>query len=140
MATAINAYLTFGGQAREAMTFYKEALGAELTLMTVKDTNMQEHCPGADENSIMHATLTKDSLVLMASDMLANTELVQGNNFSLSLNCSSEEEINHFFDRLSAGGQVIEPVKVQFWGALFGILKDKFGITWMLNYDKNPQQ
>jgi len=66
MTTTISPYLTFDGNAREAMTFYKNALGGELTLMTVKDTNMGSQCMGTDENAIMHASLIKDSLVLMA--------------------------------------------------------------------------
>jgi len=73
----------------------------------------------------------------MGSDMVGPDGLKQGNNISLSLNCSSEEEINSFFSKLSTGGKVIEPVKAQFWGAFFGCIEDKFGIRWMFNYDKN---
>jgi len=137
MTTTISPYLTFDGNAREAMTFYKDALGGELTLMTVKDTNMGSQCMGTDENAIMHASLIKDSLVLMASDMIGDRKLQLGNNFAISVNCSSEEEINTFYKNISAGGEIIDPLKIQFWGALFGVVKDKFGMVWMFNFDKN---
>jgi len=137
MTTTISPYLTFDGNAREAMTFYKDALGGELTLMTVKDTNIGSQCMGTDENAIMHASLIKDSLVLMASDMIGDRKLQLGNNFAISVNCSSEEEINTFYKNISAGGEIIDPLKIQFWGALFGVVKDKFGMVWMFNFDKN---
>jgi len=137
MTTTISPYLTFDGNAREAMTFYRDALGGELSLMAVKDTNMGSQCMGTDENAIMHSSLIKDSLVLMASDMIGNRTLQLGNNFAISVNCSSEEETNTFYKNISAGGEIIDPLKIQFWGALFGVVKDKFGMVWMFNFDKN---
>jgi len=137
MTTTISPYLTFDGNAREAMTFYRDALGGELSLMAVKDTNMGSQCMGTDENAIMHSSLIKDSLVLMASDMIGNRTLQLGNNFAISVNCSSEEEINTFYKNISEGGEIIDPLKIQFWGALFGVVKDKFGMVWMFNFDKN---
>jgi len=137
MTTTISPYLTFDGNAREAMTFYRDALGGELSLMAVKDTNMGSQCMGTDENAIMHSSLIKDSLVLMASDMIGNRTLQLGNNFAISVNCNSEEEINTFYKNISAGGEIIDPLKIQFWGALFGVVKDKFGMVWMFNFDKN---
>lgn len=137
MKTAINAYITFNGQAREAMTFYKNCLGGELTLQPVGDMPLEGQCEGAAPETIMHSSLIKDGMVLMASDMMGGQDFIVGNNISLTINCSTEEEINTFFSNLSAGGRVIMPLKVEFWGALFGVLTDKFGINWMFNYDKN---
>jgi len=138
--TQINAYLGFNGQCREAMNFYKDCLDAALTMQSVSETPMAAQCPESMKDHIMHAELKKNSLLLMATDMApAGEEVIKGNNFALSLSCSSEEEIHHFFDTLSAGGKIIEPVKQQFWGALFGVFTDKFGIRWMLNFDKNQQ-
>jgi len=74
---------------------------------------------------------------LMGSDMAGPEGIISGNNIALSVNCSSEKEINEFFLRLSASGKIIDPLKEQFWGAIFGVLTDKFGIRWMFNYDKN---
>lgn len=132
----INAYLTFDDNCREAMEFYKECLGGELFIQTLGESPVAEQMPGASKDSIMHASLTKNSLVLMASDMMGKEKLIQGNNVSLSLNCENEEEINTLFNKLSAGGQITMPLGEQFWGAIFGMFTDKFGIHWMLNYDK----
>ena len=135
--TQINAYLNFDGNCREAMTFYKECLGGELNLQKIEGSPMEGQCPAAMKDQIMHATLTKDALVLMGSDMNGPDGFIRGNNISLSLNCSSEEEINTFFAALAEGGKIFEPLKDQFWGAIFGCVADKFGIRWMLNFDKN---
>jgi PhnB protein len=136
--TQINAYLGFNGACAEAMTFYQECLGGELTLQKFEDTPMGSQCPEGMKNQIMHASLTKNGLILMATDMNApGEEFIKGNNIALSLSCSSEPEINDFFKKLSNGGKIVDPLKIQFWGALFGVLKDKFGIIWMLNYDKS---
>ncbi len=135
----INAYIGFNGACREAMTFYKECLNAELDLQTIEGSPIESQCPPAIKHQIMHATLTKGSLLLMGTDMNAPGGYVRGNNVALSLNCSSEDEINTFFNSLSAGGNIIDPLGVKFWGAIFGVLDDKFGIRWMLHYDKNQQ-
>lgn len=138
--THINAYINFNGSCREAMTFYKECLGAELDLQTIGGSPIEAQCPAGMKDQIMHATLTKGPLLLMGSDMTGPWKVVKGNDMALSLNCSSEEEINTFFSKLSDGGEILDPLKIQFWGAMFGVITDKFGIRWMLNYDKNKQQ
>ncbi len=135
--TQINAYLGFNGDCREAMNFYKECLGGELTLQTVEGSPAEAQCPAAMKHQILHASLVKNGLILMGSDMVGPEGIIKGNTIALSLNCSSEEEINTFFSKLSSGGQIIDPLKMQFWGALFGVFTDKYGIRWMLNYDKN---
>lgn len=136
--TQINAYLSFNGNCREAMNFYEECLGAELTLQTIGGSPMEAQCPSAMKDQILHSSLMRNgTLLLMASDMIGPGGLNPGNNIALSLNCSSEEEINSFFSKLSEGGKIIDPLKVQFWGALFGVLNDRFGIRWLLNYDQN---
>ncbi len=83
----------------------------------------------------MHARLTSGSLLLMASDGMQDAP-VKGNVINLNINCSSEEEINSFFEKLSEGGNIIMPLADQFWGAKFGMLTDKFDISWMLNWEK----
>ncbi len=137
--TQINAYLNFNGNCREVMTFYKDSLGGELTLQTVEGSPLESQCSGAMKHHILHSTLQKDDLVLMASDMTGPEGYIKGNTMSLSLNCSSGDEIETFFSNLSSGGQVIHPLAKQFWGATFGVLTDKFGVRWMLNYDANAK-
>ncbi len=134
--TQINAYLNFNGDCRAAMEFYKECLEAELTLQTVEGSPMETQCPAAMKHHILHATLQKDALLLMGSDMVGPEGYTRGTQMSLSLNCSSEDEIHTFYKKLSAGGKVIHALRVEFWGATFGVFTDKFGIRWMLNHDR----
>lgn len=134
--THINAYLNFNGQTRDAMKFYQECLGGELVMQKISESPMAARMPSEMGAKILHCSLTKDDLVLMASDMLGNN-IVKGNSISLCVNCSSDEEINTFFKKLSAGGNIVEPLHQSFWGATFGSLTDKFGITWIFNYSKN---
>lgn len=134
--TQINSYLTFGGNCRQAMHFYQDCLGGELSLQTIGESPLAEKMPQEMKGFILHATLTKDALLLMGSDMVAQTGLMKGNAVSLMLNCSSEEEIQNCFTKLSAGGKVDHPVEVSFWGALFGDLTDKYGNHWLLHFDK----
>jgi PhnB protein len=75
----------------------------------------------------------------MGTDCIAPDGYRAGNNVALSLNCSSEEEINTFYSKLSVDGNIIDSLKQQFWGALFGVFDDRFGIRWMLNYHENQQ-
>ena len=138
--TQINTYLTFSGNCRDAMTFYKECLGGELNFQTVGESPLSEKMPKQMKDSILHSTLTKGALVLMGSDMVSEKGLVKGNSVSLSLNCSSEVEIKNFYAKLSEGGSADHPLEDSFWGALFGDLTDKFGNHWLLNFDKNQKQ
>ncbi|MBB6498081.1 VOC family protein [Pedobacter cryoconitis] len=136
----IDVYLTFGGNCAEAMTFYQKCLGGELYMQTVGESPIAAQCPAGMKDQIMHSSLTKDGLLLlMASDMIGPGGLVNGNSVTLSISCKSEEEINHLFSVLSAGGKIIDPLKLQFWGALFGVLNDRFGVKWMLLFDKTQQ-
>lgn len=139
MATRINGYLSFNGNCEEAMNFYKDCLGGELILNRFEGSPVEDECSPDMKSKIMHSSLTKGDLVLMGSDAFFAGEIKHGSSVSLALMCSSDAEITEFFDKLSSGGQVTAPLKEQFWGATFGMLIDKFGFTWLLNYEKNPQ-
>jgi PhnB protein len=132
----INAYLYFDGTCREAMTFYKECLGGELKIMTVGESPMAAQLPPNAKNLVMHAMLRSGPLTLLASDSIGGAKLVAGTTVSLMLACSSEEEIQSAFSRLSAGGKVGHPLKQEFWGATFGDFTDRFGVRWMMNFEK----
>ncbi|MBD2700428.1 glyoxalase/bleomycin resistance/extradiol dioxygenase family protein [Spirosoma sp. BT702] len=134
--TQINPYLNFNGNCREAMTFYQQCLGGKLSLQTVGHSAMAAQVLTEPKECILHASLTRGDLLLMASDMIGPS-LVKGNSVTLTINFSSETEIKQTFANLANGGQVIEPLTDMSWGALFGTLTDKFGISWMFNYDKN---
>ncbi len=138
--TQINSYLTFNGNCREAMTFYKECLGGTLTLQTVGDSPLSDKMPPQMKDCILHATLNKDALMLMGSDMVCEQGLLKGNAVSLCMNCNSEEEIKNCYKKLSSGGKPDHPLEGTFRGALFGGLTDRFGNHWLLNYDKNQRR
>jgi PhnB protein len=129
--TTINAYLTFNGNCREAMEFYKECFGGELILQTVKGSPMEGHWPKEVQNTILHGSLTKDRLTLLASDRIEPQGLLKGNNISLSLNCSNQVEIESFFNKLSSGGKIKYPLH-DFYDGKIGGIEDKFGINWLL--------
>ena len=135
--TQINSYLTFNGNCREAMSFYRDCLGGELTLQTIGESPLAGKMPAQMKESILHSTLTKDKLVIMASDMVGDKGLLRGNAVSLMLNCSSEEEIRDYYAKLCEGGEPTHPLELSFWGALFGDLTDRYGNHWLLHYDKN---
>jgi PhnB protein len=122
------------------MTFYKECLGGELSLQTVGESPLSDKMPPQMKDCILHATLNKGALVLQGSDMTPQSGLVKGNNVSLSLSCSSEEEIKNFYTKLSANNKTDHPLEDAFWGAIFGDLTDKFGNHWLLSFDKNSNQ
>ena len=134
--TQINSYLTFSGNCREAMTFYKECLGGELTLQTIGESPMADKMPAKMKDCILHSTLQKATLLMMGTDCVPPPGLIKGNSVSLALNCSSEEEIRNYFEKLSAGGEATHPLEDTFWGALFGGLTDRYGNHWLLNFTK----
>jgi PhnB protein len=84
----------------------------------------------------MHSHLQNGDFVLMASDMCGMGELKQGNSVDISLTCSSEEEINHLYKQLTEGGIILQELQPQFWGELFAMVTDRFGVRWMLSFDK----
>lgn len=139
MMTSIHSYLTFAGNCREAMTFYQHCLGGDLNFQTIGESPLSEKMPAQMKNYILHATLCKGMLRIMASDMVGNEGLLRGNAVSLMLNCSSEEEARTCYNRLVEGGTATHPLENSFWGALFGDLKDKYGNYWLLHFDKNQK-
>jgi PhnB protein len=133
--TQLSPYINFNGECRQAMHFYQECFGGELHLQTIAGSPIEEQCPAGIRDQILHSTLINRGIFMMGSDMQGPVQTVKGNNIAISVNCSSEEEIRTFFNRLSAGGEIIEDLIKQFWGGLFGVLTDKFGIRWMFNYE-----
>lgn len=136
--TTLNTYLNFSGNCEEAFNFYATVLGNEPpTFDRFGNTPHAGDMPESEHNKIMHASLKIGlNSLLMGSDVPLGMEQVQfGNNFSLSLQPTSEEEAMRLFNALSVGGQVTMPLEKTFWNATFGMFVDKFGINWMVNYD-----
>lgn len=131
-------YLTFDGNCREAMEFYAKCLDAKLVTHTFGEmpANDAPECQVGEEakNRLMHARITKGSATLMASDTMPGMPFTPGNNFSITINCDNAEEADRYHAALSEGGQVMMPPGETFWADRFGMLKDKYGIDWMVNY------
>jgi PhnB protein len=123
------------------MAFYKECLGGKLVLQTIGESPMSEKLPAKMKKNILHATLTKGDMILMASDMVPETGLNKGNSVSLVLDCKTERELKLSYEKLSTGGQATHPLENTFWGGLFGDLTDRYGNHWLLNYtNKKPPE
>ena len=129
--TDLNPYLTFKDNAREAMTFYADALGGELVINTFGEYG-QADTPIAD--NVMHARVTTPGgLILMASDTPPGMERGELGGFAISLSGDDEAELRGYWDKLSDGASVEVTLELQMWGDHFGQLTDKFGVTWMVN-------
>ncbi len=130
MATTLNPYLSFRGNAREALEFYHGIFGGEVTTSTFGEFG-QADSPTADQ--LMHGSLTtSDGLTLMAADTPPEMPLNVGDNISVSLS-GDTDELRGYFSGLSEGGTVTVPLEKQMWGDEFGMCVDKFGINWMVN-------
>lgn len=145
ITTSISPYLTFAGNCEEAFNFYRSVFGGTFPYVgRFKEMPPMDGkpLPESEGEKIMHISLPiSKETVLMGSDSSEafGHATVMGNNFSISINAESEEKAKKLFNGLSQGGKVTMPLDKTFWGALFGMFTDKFGIQWMVNYDyKQP--
>ena len=140
---AISPYLNFNGNTEEAFNFYKSVFGGDfLALMRFKDNAECDRVSESDKEKIMHVALPiGNGSVLMATDSLESMgqKLTVGNNFYIAIAPESKEEAERLFNGLSAGGKIEMPLQDMFWGAYYGSFADKFGVQWMVNYEKNRQ-
>ncbi len=131
MASRLNPYLTFNGNAREAMEFYQSVFGGQLEITTFGQMGTSDP---ALADKVMHAHLTTDKgYVLMASDVPPDSEYTPGNTIACSLSGDPGEGLEQVWEKLSEGGQVIMPFGKQMWGDLYGMCVDRFGIQWMVD-------
>jgi PhnB protein len=135
----MNPYLNFNGNTEEAFSFYKSVFGGEFTMLQrFKDTPDAGKMSDNDREKIMHVALPiGKGNVLMATDILESMgqKLIEGNNFSISLQAESKEEAERLYNALSRGGKIEMALGDAFWGAYFGMFTDRFGIQWMVNYE-----
>ena len=113
-----------------------------MALMRFKDNPECAQMGESDKDRIMHIALPiGNGNVLMGTDALESMgqKLTFGNNFYICLSPESKEEAERLFNGLSAGGKIEMPLQDMFWGAYYGSFADKFGVQWMVNYDKNRQ-
>ncbi|MEO5572517.1 MAG: VOC family protein [Bacteroidia bacterium] len=141
MAT-VNPYLTFNGNCEAAFNFYKSVFGGEFGYV-----GRYKEMPPMDGKTIlesegekiMHVSLpiTRESILMGSdsSDAFGHATVI-GNNFSISVTADSNAEADILFKGLSVGGKQTMPMNQIFWGSYFGMLTDKFGISWMVSCDK----
>ena len=137
---SVSIYLNFAGNAEEAFNHYKTVFGTEFSnpMMRYKDMPPHEGAPAlpeGDQDKVMHVALPiLSGLQIMATDMLESMgqKLVEGNNFTISLNPDTKEEADRLYSELSDGGTDSVAPHDEFWG-YWGTCKDRFGIRWMFN-------
>lgn len=142
----VEPYLFFDGRCEEAAEFYKEALDAEIVmLLRFKDSPEQPDagteggggCAGGampSPEKIMHMSMRIGETMIMCSDgQCQGTPSFAG--FSLALNVPSPEEAQRLFGRLAEGGQVVQPLTKTFFSPSFGIVADRFGVSWMIHVE-----
>ena len=132
MPTKLNPYINFKDNAREAMEFYHSVFGGTLNMNTFKE--FQASQDPSEDNKIMHAQLDGDNgITIMGADTPSSMEYNPGTNYSISLSGDNEAELRNYYENLSDGGMIVEPLEKSPWGDTFGMLVDKYGVHWMVN-------
>ncbi len=131
----VQAYLTFEGKCEEALEFYKKSIGAEVKMVMrfseCPDPGAKERMKPGTENKVMHAEFKVGETTLMASDGHATGETKFGG-FGLTILVESVEQADKYFAALSDGGSVTMPLMKTFYSPRFGMVKDRFGVMWMI--------
>ncbi len=131
MPSRLNPYISFAGNARDAMEFYKRVFGGTLTMNTFGEFGAPDD---AYADKIMHGMLeTASGFTLMGADTPPGMEYTPGNNIAVSLSGDDADELRGYWEKLSDGGTVTVPLEKQMWGDEFGMCVDRFGIAWMVN-------
>jgi len=131
MASRLNPYLNFDGNARQAMEFYRSIFGGALNLNTFADYGAQG-TPDADR--IMHAMLETDAgYTIMAADVTSEMEYHGISGCSMSLSGDDADNLREYWEKLAAGGTITMPLQKQVWGDEFGMCVDQFGVPWLVN-------
>ena len=135
---SIQPYLFFGGRCEEALEFYRTAVGAEILMLSrFKDAPEPQGLPDCFDDKIMHVSFRVGQTTLMASDGRCEGDK-QFDGFSLSIVAPDEAEADRVFAALSEGGLVSMPLEKTFWAPKFGMLQDRFGVTWMVSVQHKP--
>lgn len=132
MQVALNPYLNFRGNTRDAMEFYHSVFGGKLNMQTFQDLHASQD--PSEDSLIMHAALEGDNgITFMAADASPRMDFTPGSNFSMSLSGGDEALLRGYFEKLADGGTVTMPLEKAMWGDTFGMCTDKFGISWLVN-------
>jgi PhnB protein len=136
MASLLNPYLNFNGNARQALEFYASVFGGNLSLNTFAQFGAPD---GPDGDRIMHGTLeTGAGYTIMAADVTSEMEYHPMAGFSVSLSGDDGDALRGYWEKLSASGAATMPMQKQVWGDEFGMCVDGFGVSWLVNISQ-PQ-
>lgn len=137
MTMHLHTYIKFHGNCMEALKCYEECFGGKIiSPQTYKDFGYPVENP-EDANKIIHSTFELNShFILMACDDIQPTKDLPINGISLSINFESTEQQEKVYNKLSKYGTIIMPLQKAEWGAMFAIIKDNFGVEWLLHYDE----
>ena len=136
MASRLNPYLTFNGNARQAMEAYQRIFGGNLTLSTFGEFGAPDP---ATADQIMHGQLeTNAGYTLMGADNPPGSEYNPGNTVTISLSGDDTADLHAYWDALVADGTVTVPLQTQMWGDEFGQCVDRFGVGWLVNISQPP--
>ncbi len=137
MASRLNPYLNFNGNARQAMEFYASVFGGNLTLSTFAEFGTPEGTP--DAGKIMHGQLETDAgYTIMAADTPPGMEYQGMHGFGVSLSGDDGDALHGYWEKLAASGTITMPLQKQAWGDEFGMCTDQFGVSWLVNISQ-PQ-
>ncbi|MGJ7528165.1 VOC family protein [Variovorax sp. GB1P17] len=133
----IHAYLTFDGNAAEAMRFYEKTLGGKMhMMMTMGEAPGAEQFPPGAASRIMHAALTYGDGMLMASDTMPGQPYEGMKGFGVALTIETVADAQRVFNAFADGGNVTMPFGKTFWVEAFGMVTDRFGTPWLINGGK----
>jgi PhnB protein len=131
MASRLNPYLNFNGNARQALEFYQSVFGGTLNVSTFADFGAAD---AADADKIMHGQLETDAgYTIMAADVPGHMEYHPIEGCSVSLSGDDADLLHGYWEKLSASGSTMMPLQKQVWGDEFGMCTDGFGIPWLVN-------
>lgn len=132
MKTLLSPYIAFKDNAKQAMEFYHSVFGGKVDMQTFKEFHASDD--PSEDDKIMHSMIEVDNgITFMAADTPDRMEYRSGTNMSMALSGDNEEELKGYWDKLSVGATIREPLAKAPWGDTFGMLTDKFGVEWMVN-------
>ena len=135
---SVSLHLSFNGNAAQAFAYYAEKLGGKVIMsLPYGGSPMAAEIPEVDRGRLMHISMELDGFHLMGADAISTHPYQGSEGFSISLNVPTVERANEVFAILNDGGTTLMPIGPTFWAKAFGITRDRFNITWMINCE-NP--
>ncbi|MCL1853301.1 MAG: VOC family protein [Peptococcaceae bacterium] len=128
-------FINFDGNCREAVDFYAKVFNSSVNnLMTYGDAppDPDYTVPEADKNRIMYAGVPIGNIVVMFSDVPTGSEFVSGNNINPTISTENKDDVTQMFNDLKEGGEVLMELQQTFFSEWFGMVKDKYGVTWQI--------